>query len=128
MKFTNPMPGTVLAKYPAGNIYQFFAENPKLYSQAVPGLQGHNGIDIIPKSGQAGDPLAAVANGKVVTVKNNPDGYGREIRIVTDADEIGKQYEVVYGHCETTAVSLNQRVTRGDLIGTCGNRSPRVTR
>ena len=121
MKLNNPFPGTILSKYPTGNIYQFFGENPELYAAAVPGLHGHNGIDVIPSDGKAGHPLVAAANGKIVAIKDTPTGYGKHIRIVTDPDEVGKQYELVYGHCESISVTLNQRILRGDEIGSVGN-------
>lgn len=121
MKLTNPFPGTILSKYPAGNIYQFFGENPELYAAAVPGLHGHNGIDIIPSDGLAGHPLVAAADGKIVAVKDTPNGYGEHVQMVTDPDETGKQYELVYGHCKDIYVTQNQIVKAGDVIASVGN-------
>jgi len=125
MKLNNPFPAASLARYPQGQLYQGFRENVALYRASTALMEGHNGIDIVPPDGKEGHPLVAAANGTVVECTppdlGNPRGYGGVVRIVTDLDENGKQYELIYGHCDSVVDQLGKRVLRGDKIATVGN-------
>jgi hypothetical protein len=117
MKYiVNPAKGAKIDKYPKGDVYQWFGENPDLYYKSM-GLNGHNGIDIAkPK----GTPILATA-GTICEVKNNPSGYGKYVRILTYPDENGDFLEITYGHLDEIYCYLGQRVKDGDIIGTMGN-------
>lgn len=73
----------------------------------------HNGTDF---GAPIGTPIYAAKSG---TVENAgpADGYGLWIRIRTDDGEL-----LEYGHNNENYVSVGQRVTAGQQIGTVGNR------
>lgn len=77
------------------------------------GRRMHQGIDL---SGERGEPIYASGNGKVVEVKRNFFGYGREIVI-----DHGFGYKTRYAHLHTMLVKVGDEVKRGDQIGTMGN-------
>ncbi|MCL2599954.1 MAG: M23 family metallopeptidase [Treponema sp.] len=74
----------------------------------------HNGIDI--STGRSGDAVIAAANGQVVTINNDPAGYGNYIII-----RHRHGYYTRYAHLLSTRVRLGQRVQQGDTIGHIGN-------
>ena len=74
----------------------------------------HNGIDI--STGRAGDAVVAAANGQVVTVSNDPTGYGNYVII-----RHRHGYYTRYAHLLSTRVRLGQRVEQGDTIGNIGS-------
>lgn len=74
---------------------------------------GNKGIDI---SGKIGQPILAVANGKVVYIGNTLRGYGNLIVIRHNND-----YLSVYAHNDMILVNEQQIVKIGDKIATMGN-------
>ena len=115
MKLLNPLLGSKLIKYPEGSITQYYKENPALYKPF--GLAFHPGIDIYMPYGT---PILAATDGKVVEIRDTPDGYGLHIRIVSPKID-GYYYETIYGHLSEILVSLKQIVKAGDMIGREGN-------
>jgi murein DD-endopeptidase MepM/ murein hydrolase activator NlpD len=106
-----------LAMSPKGDVTQWFAENPKLYSQF--GLDGHNGVDLVRPHGE---PLYAIESGTIIAVENNPHGYGKHLRILSDyKDSNGRQREWAYGHNSVNLVVVGQKVIEGDKIALMGN-------
>lgn len=112
---TIPAKGSDLRRYPKGNVYQGFGESPDLYKPL--GISGHNGIDIAMREGT---PILGTT-GVICEVKDEPSGYGKHIRILTDPDESGDYLELTYGHLKDIFVPLGLRVTNGQVIGTMGN-------
>ena len=103
--------------YPKGDVTQWFAENPKLY--AFMGLNGHNGIDIVRPHGEN---MYAIEDGIVIEVKNDPKGFGKHLRFLSDVPgESGYYHEWTYGHCANIFVAIGDKVTAGQLIATMGN-------
>ena len=129
MKILNrPALGVRLLRHPQGHIYQGFGESKALYAASVCidaerkvcMVGGHNGIDIAMNEGT---PILA-SKGKVVDVKDSPNGYGKHVRILTYADPLdgaGTRYELTYGHLKNINVALGMEVTDGQQIGTMGN-------
>jgi len=74
----------------------------------------HNGIDIA--TGRSGDAVVAAANGQVVSINNDPTGYGNYIII-----RHRHGYYTRYAHLLSSRVRLGQRVQQGDVIGHIGN-------
>ncbi|MBN2231237.1 MAG: peptidoglycan DD-metalloendopeptidase family protein [Deltaproteobacteria bacterium] len=72
----------------------------------------HHGIDIVNRSGT---PVLATADGRVMFAGYN-GGYGRMVVI-----DHGFGVKTKYGHLATHAVSVGDRVIRGQEIGTLGN-------
>lgn len=73
----------------------------------------HAGIDI---ANSIGTPIYAVADG-VVTDAGPKSGYGMWVKLL-HADGT----ETLYGHVNSTLVSVGERVLAGDQIATMGNR------
>jgi len=74
----------------------------------------HGAVDL---NGSVGEPVYAVANGKVVVAAHGDWGkLGRTV--VVDHRDGGY---TVYGHLNTVEVNVNSNVTAGHLIGTIGH-------
>lgn len=108
-----PVKGFVAKSYPQGNIVNWFGDDEVLYSRAISGLKGHNGIDIV---APWGTPIFAVEGGRVSDLKSDPAGYGRHLRITTP-----EGVEWTYGHLARIDVQLGQEVKEGDQIALMGN-------
>lgn len=79
------------------------------------GLIGHNGIDF---AGAIGDRILAVADGIVIQIGYEPQGYGHYIQ-VQHGDKVG-----IYAHLSAVRVQRGQQVSQGQQIadmGTSGN-------
>lgn len=113
----HPISGYKNSSYPIGSVTQWFGENRQLYFERM-GMEGHNGIDIV---APWGTPIYAVEGGVVVDTKESPDGYGKHIRILTDADGNGYCNEWTYGHASENLVKLGDRITEGQMIQKMGN-------
>ncbi len=111
----SPTVGFVANEYPKGTITQYFGENPKMYARF--GLKAHNGIDIV---AEWDSPIFAVESGTIVEVKREPDGFGRNIRLL-GKEKKGVCNLWVYGHCEQLLVEPGDVVKAGQKIGTMGN-------
>lgn len=102
---------------PEGDLTQLFGENPNLYARF--GLKGHNGIDLVRPHGE---PLYAIEDGEIISVKNDPGGYGMNVRLLSDSrDEKGLYNEWVYAHTSENLVKVGDKVKAGDLIAKMGN-------
>lgn len=111
-----PFKGCVLKASPTGSITQYFGENPALYAKMD--MKGHNGIDLVAPHGT---PMVAVEDGKVLEVKNSPEGYGKHLRFISTKSYNGLYREWTYGHCDTISVKVGDKVLAGDQIATMGN-------
>jgi lipoprotein NlpD len=76
------------------------------------GEGGNKGIDI---AGKAGDPVVAVADGKVILV-NTLRGYGKLLIV-----KHNNTYVSVYGHNQAILVKEGQMVSKGQKIAEMGN-------
>ncbi|TVP69150.1 MAG: M23 family peptidase [Leptolyngbya sp. LCM1.Bin17] len=72
----------------------------------------HEGIDF---AGPVGKPVLATADG-VVVVAEYDRGYGNYVKI-----DHGYNYETLYAHLSELAVTIGDRVQRGDVLGTVGS-------
>jgi murein DD-endopeptidase MepM/ murein hydrolase activator NlpD len=107
----NPIKGYRNEKSPAGDVTQWFGENPALYMAACK-LKSHNGIDIV---APWGTPVYAVEDGVVVETKTDPSGYGMHVRFLS------KNKEWTYGHLSMIDVKGSQVIKAGQQIGLMGN-------
>lgn len=91
----------------------------------------HSGIDIS-GYGVANAKIVAAASGTVYDTANYCQhnypsfcgcggGWGRYVILDNGRGSDGKTYHTVYGHMSRTAVSLGQRVVKGQVIGYVGN-------
>ncbi len=110
---TNPSPKSVLKKYPAGNIWQLFGENPEDYSKPENGgYVSHPGIDL---TAYEGAPLVAVCDGVIQEIADDPLRLGgRAVWLYADGVRYG------YGHCKEILIKSGP-VKEGDVIATMGN-------
>ena len=112
-----PIKNMVLRRAPDGDVTQWFGENPQLYARF--GMLYHNGIDLVRPHGE---PMFAMEDATVAEVKDDPSGFGRHLRIISDkADKNGEHNEWTYGHCHKIHVKQNDKVKAGQLIAYMGN-------
>lgn len=86
------------------------------------GANRHLGEDWNGKGGgntDLGDPIYAIANGKVSFAKDVKGGWGNVIRIVHNL-ESGERVESLYAHCDEIFVEEGEVVKKGHKIGTIG--------
>jgi len=74
--------------------------------------RAHEGIDVV---AALGSPIVAPAAGRVIKAERE-SGYGLMVQI-----DHGNGLVTTYAHILRIAVSVGQRVTRGQLIATVGN-------
>lgn len=114
------LPTATRFDFPAG------AENGALTYNAQPFTQNrHLGDDLNGIGGEnsdLGDPVFAVADGRVLLARESGPGWGNVIILLHAYDEGGvrKNVESLYGHVETILVAPNQEVKRGERIATIG--------
>jgi len=73
----------------------------------------HRGLDL---AFLYGTPIVSTANGKVVKIDYDPQGFGLYIDI-----QHNYGFKTRYAHLQRQLVELGQPVLRGDVIGTMGN-------
>ncbi len=82
-----------------------------------PVLEGFSGSNTgVSIGGNAGDPVLAASDGRVIFAGKGPRGYGNLIIIKHDADVLS-----VYGHNEKLLVKEGAQVKRGQRIAQMGN-------
>lgn len=117
LNLINPVRGLKLTKYPNGDITQWFGENPHLYARFE--LKGHNGIDIVRPHGEV---MYAIEDAIVVDAKEEPDGFGKHVRIVGNIkNDRGYYHQWTYGHCSHLLVKQGDTVKAGQAIALMGN-------
>lgn len=109
-------------------ITQPFGVNSEYYSKNVPGLKGHNGLDLQAYHGQM---VRAAHDGVVVNagIPDNKEGYGVVIRTSepfeyrNEKNELEQAYfKTIYWHLlPKIPVKSGQFVKTGDLIGFADN-------
>lgn len=102
-------------------ITQFFGQRPEYYSPY--GFNGHEGLDLIPKSGKGDNvKVYAIEEGKVVRDTDDPLGdppnknYGVKVVVFNRNTKRGWWY----CHLENNAVSIGQEIKEDELLGTMG--------
>lgn len=79
--------------------------------------RGHRGVDIASSGRMSGFEIHAIENGKVVFAGWNVGGYGYEVSILHPNGLVS-----LYAHLsQPPAVSLNQTVVKGQVLGYMGN-------
>lgn len=73
----------------------------------------HTGLDY---SAPRGTPIYATGDGKIITVRTNFGGYGKEVEI-----DHGYGFVTKYAHMESFNVKQGQKIKRGECIGYVGN-------
>ncbi|MDR3275678.1 MAG: M23 family metallopeptidase [Treponema sp.] len=94
-----------------GHISMYFGQNENPFSGQY---YIHKGIDL--STYRTGDPILATADGQVVTVEWDIDGFGLYVII-----KHKHGFYTRYAHMNSTSVRVGQRVQQGDVIGFIGN-------
>lgn len=97
-------------------IIQFWGQHPEHYAAYQyngVALKGHIGIDF---AIDPGNPLYAVDNGRVMEIGNEPNGFGRYIKV---EHRWGESFLANIG---TVTVDAGQMVKRNDQIATSGGQ------
>jgi murein DD-endopeptidase MepM/ murein hydrolase activator NlpD len=94
-----------------GHISMFFGQNEHPFTRQY---YIHKGIDL--STYRSGDPIVATADGQVVTVDFEPEGFGNYLII-----KHKHGYYTRYAHMQRTSVRIGQRVQQGEVIGFIGN-------
>jgi murein DD-endopeptidase MepM/ murein hydrolase activator NlpD len=93
------------------------------YNAQAFGENNHLGDDWNATTGgnsDLGDPIYAIANGKVVFADDIKGGWGNVVRIVHILPD-SSMVESLYAHCDEIKVQKNQWVDRGEKIATIGD-------
>ncbi len=103
----------VYYRQPFSGDYPITLDFGEVYEPYYTKEKPHKGIDYgCPEE----TPIVAAADGWVLTVGYEPNGYGNYI-IILHQDNTG----TVYAHLHHVATFLNARVQKGDVIGYSGN-------
>ncbi|GHT66911.1 peptidase M23 [Spirochaetia bacterium] len=94
-----------------GHISMFFGQNENPFTGQY---YIHKGIDL--STYREGDPIVATADGQIVTVDFEQDGFGNYVII-----KHKHGYYTRYAHMKRSQVKIGQRVQQGDVIGWIGN-------
>lgn len=78
--------------------------------------KAHQGIDLYAPEGT---PIKAIADGTVVAVNTDADGWGKYI-VVKFETEAGEVLYAMYAHLSEVDVKVNEKVTEGEIIGETG--------
>lgn len=98
----------------------FIQDGKPFYGGFVPGIIGHNGIDLAAASGTS---VYACHDG-VVKSFSQADGF---IVLRYEAPGGATGVETVYGHCDSLSVPIGSQVKAGSLLAISDNRGPYTT-
>jgi hypothetical protein len=115
------LPTATRFDFPLGNENGAFAYNAQRFTE-----NRHLGDDLNGIGGENsdfGDPIYAVADGRVLLSRDGGPGWGNVIIVLHAYEENGARRYVqsYYAHVETMLVTPHQDVRRGEQIATVGN-------
>lgn len=76
----------------------------------------HTGIDIASPTHEVGDPVGAFMKGTVIYAGETSTGFGKHVEI-----DHGHHIVTIYGHLDSIAVTVDQEIEMGTVLGTRGN-------
>jgi hypothetical protein len=114
------LPTATRFDFPLGNENSAFAYNAQRFTENRHLADDLNGIG--GENSDLGDPIFAVADGRVLLARDGGPGWGNVIIVLHAYEENGgrKYVQSYYGHVETMLVSPRQEVHRGQQIATVG--------
>jgi hypothetical protein len=115
------LPTATRFDFPLGNENGAFAYNAQRFTE-----NRHLGDDLNGIGGENsdfGDPIYAVADGRVLLAREGGSGWGNVIIVLHAYEENGarKYIQSYYAHVDTMLVAPPQEVRRGQQIATVGN-------
>jgi murein DD-endopeptidase MepM/ murein hydrolase activator NlpD len=119
------LPTATRFDFPIGTEHGAFTYNAQPFTE-----NRHLGDDLNGIGGEnsdMGDPVYAIADGRVLEAREGGPGWGKVIIILHAYEENGRRNYVqsFYGHLETILVEPRQKVRRGEQIATVGNAAGR---
>ena len=119
------LPTAARFDFPIGNENGAFAYNAQPFTD-----NRHLGDDLNGIGGEnsdLGDPVFAVADGRVIFAEEAGPGWGNVVIVLHAYEENGQRKFVqsFYGHLDTIMVERKQRVSRGQQIATIGTADGR---
>ncbi len=119
------LPTATRFDFPIGSEHGAFAYNAQPFTE-----NRHLGDDLNGIGGEnsdLGDPVFAVADGRVLLAREGGPGWGNVIIVLHAYDEDGarKYVQSYYGHVDTMLVTPHQDVKRGEQIATVGTAGGR---
>jgi hypothetical protein len=111
--------------FPLGNENGAFAYNAQRFTE-----NHHLGDDLNGIGGEnsdLGDPIYAVADGRVLLARDGGPGWGNVIIVLHAIEENGQRryVESYYAHCDELLVRPEQQIHRGQQIATVGTANGR---
>jgi hypothetical protein len=115
------LPTATRFDFSLGNENGAFAYNAQRFTENRHLGDDFNGIG--GENSDFGDPIYAVADGRVLLAREGGPGWGNVIIILHAYEENGtrKYIQSYYAHVDTMLVALPQEVRRGQQIATVGN-------
>ena len=119
------LPTATRFDFPIGSEHGAFAYNAQPFTQ-----DRHLGDDLNGIGGENsdfGDPVFAVADGRVLLAEESGAGWGNVVIVQHAWEENGgrRYVQSLYAHLETMLVAAGQDVRRGEQIATIGNAAGR---
>jgi murein DD-endopeptidase MepM/ murein hydrolase activator NlpD len=119
------LPTAARFDFPLGSEHGAFAYNAQPFTE-----NRHLGDDLNGIGGEnsdRGDPIFAIADGRVILAREGGPGWGNIISVMHAYEENGarKYVQSYYGHVEEMLVSEGEEVRRGQQIATVGSADGR---
>lgn len=96
---------------PPFHVSQYFGESPDIYARF--GLRGHNGVDF---AAPMLTPILAAQDGRVAACANDPDGYGKHVRLQHAGGLL-----TLYAHLADTQICVGDDVKADQVIARVGS-------
>jgi hypothetical protein len=119
------LPTATRFDFPLGSEHGAMAYNAQRFTENFHLGDDLNGIG--GENSDLGDPIFAIADGRVLLAREAGPGWGNVITILHAYRENGKRQYVqsFYGHVQTILVAPNETVRRGQQIATVGTANGR---
>src|SRR5690349_18719189 len=114
------LPAATRFDFPLGSEHGALTYNAQRFTE-----NHHLGDDLNGIGGEnsdLGDPIYAVADGRVLLARDGGSGWGNVVIVLHALEDNGTRYYVqsYYGHCEEILVNAGEDVRRGQQIATVG--------
>lgn len=119
------LPTAARFDFPLGTEHGAFTYNAQPFTEARHLGDDLNGIG--GENSDLGDPVFAVADGRVLLAKEGGPGWGNVVIVLHAIEDAGQRtyIESYYAHLESILVAAQQNVRRGEQIGTVGTANGR---
>lgn len=112
----NPADGSIVETLDEPRIWPITGPVSLEFAQRSPYQLYHTGIDIVKTTEGVNDPVGAFMKGKVIYAGETATGFGKHVEI-----DHGHHIVSIYGHLDSIAVTKDQEVELGTVLGNRGN-------